>query len=77
MTIWGRLFGKPAIGETKPADVQNVLVEFVCMTPGCKFETLSLTTAQEHIRENLQFGTTVQSHNIEPRGYLYPPKEGP
>lgn len=75
--MWLRWLGRRVKEITKaaPPSAQMVLIEFVCTTDGCEFETLSLTDAQKHIQETLMFGGGVSAttnHNIEPRGYYYP-----
>lgn len=75
MRLWGRFYGKPKVGETKPAPPETVLIEFVCMTEGCEFQTLSLTDAYHHLVEttvHFHLGNTpLKVHNVEPRGYYY------
>ncbi len=51
----------------------HILVEFECQTEGCKFVTLSLTTAYQHIQDTLDFKgrpPEAVNHNVEPRAYL-------
>lgn len=74
MGLWGRFFGKPKVGETKPAPVkpEMVIIEFVCMEADCDFETLSLTDAHQHMIKTADFaGGRTRYHNLEPRGYYY------